>query len=68
MRAFLLRYEEWPNHSQYARLLLGAASLSGSVERQAVQTGTKTLTEVKRESGDQDHAASSCRAFQIQKK
>jgi hypothetical protein len=66
MRPFILRYEERPKYLGSETLVLGAPSSSPTTEPLAAQTGTKTLTEVKRESGDKDRAASSCRAFQTE--
>ena len=66
MKPFVLRYEERTIFSVDEAVVLRIPLSSAPVEQLANQTGTKTLTEVKAESGDKDRAAHSCRAFQFE--
>jgi hypothetical protein len=66
MKPFVLRYEECPKLSAGEAVLLGAPNSYAPVEQLTNQTGTKTLTEVRAESGDKDRTAHSCRAFQLE--
>jgi hypothetical protein len=66
MKAFVLRYEECPKLSADEVVVLGVPNSNAPIGQLANQTGTKTLTEVRAESGDKDRTAHSCRAFQLE--
>lgn len=66
MKPFLLRFEERPKTIGNGQVMVGDPASTQAALSQSAQTGTKTLTEVKRESGDKDPGACSCRAFQFE--
>jgi hypothetical protein len=66
MNPFVLRYVESPKLSPGEVVELGTTNSNVTIGQLANKTGTKTLTEVRAESGDKDRTTHSCRAFQLE--